>query len=620
MNLQLDRAIIIMDEAHNIENSCREAAAFQLTSDELAHVRAELHRAIVTPSEEGQWLSRVKQPLGVVDEVIALMSSWFEERRQYFDGGSEVVPEVDDLTTWASWKVNSRTFPALSAALRELTKVDKASGSRLPDRLVVKLNQFASTLRLVFGSNGMKLRDFRIVYKHTSDAKSDQLLILCLNPGVVFSPVAQASHSLILSSGTLSPLDSFASELGAPFDIQVSANHVIDPCQMCPMVLPALESGFRFSSAHSQLANSDYRSRLHTVLGETFERLLRVIPGGVLFCVTSHDFLRRLVEHWKFSRIYQAISEIKPIFVEKPGGGEELLARFKKSIESGRGGFLMGVCRGTTSEGMDFTDDQARAVFVFGIPYPNYADIDVQLKKAYNDRYAKGFSNRNLLSSHDWYDALAFRALAQAVGRCIRHKSDYGAVVLIDERFVNQSHNFPPWVRRGISTKSNLDDVASELRSFFAAMTQRFPVTLSTVIDVELPSSFNCAGCGAKILETYRFDPHQVYLVDRQGFLEIVESDHPMQVLAVPESSRKELLVPTPSDFWSTQDSICYKPIVCLCGTAVGTYLFAVSREDAQFLDSFWMIIERLTVSQGSNQRPISSIIVDACFDSVDDE
>jgi Fanconi anemia group J protein len=464
----------------------------------------------------------------------------------------------------------------------------------------------------------MRLRDFRIVYKHASDAKSDQLLILCLNPGVVFSPVAEVSHSLILSSGTLSPLESFASELGVPFDIQVSANHVIDACQICPIVLPGLDSGFRFSSAHSQLTNSDYRSRLHTVLGEMFERLLRVIPGGVLFFVPSHDFLRRLVEQWKFSRIYQAISEIKPIFIEKSGGGVELLERFKKSIESGRGGFLMGVCRGTTSEGMDFTDDQARAVFVFGIPYPNYADIDVQLKKAYNDRYSKGFSNRKLLSSHDWYDAQAFRALAQALGRCIRHKSDYGAVILVDERFVNQSQNFPAWVRRGISTKSNLDDLVSELRTFFAAMADRFPVTPSTAINAELPSSFNCGGCGAKILETYRFDPRDIYLVDRQGFLEVVESDHAMQVLAVPASSRKELFVATPSEFWSTQDSICYKPIVCLCGTTVGTYLFAVSREDAQFFDSFWMIIERLTVSQGSNQRPVSSIIVDACLESVD--
>ena len=29
----------------------------------------------------------------------------------------------------------------------------------------------------------------------------------------------------------------------------------------------------------------------------------------------------------------------------------------------------------------------------------------------------------------------AFRALNQALGRCIRHKRDYGAIVLLDERF-----------------------------------------------------------------------------------------------------------------------------------------------------------------------------------------
>jgi hypothetical protein len=92
--------------------------------------------------------------------VIGLVCRWFEERRQYFDGGPESVPEVDDLTTWASWKVNSRTFPVVSAALSELTKIDTANGSRLPDRLVTKLNEFGRTLRLVFRNSGIKPRDF----------------------------------------------------------------------------------------------------------------------------------------------------------------------------------------------------------------------------------------------------------------------------------------------------------------------------------------------------------------------------------------------------------------------------------------------------------------------------
>ena len=34
----------------------------------------------------------------------------------------------------------------------------------------------------------------------------------------------------------------------------------------------------------------------------------------------------------------------------------------------------------------------------------------------------------------DWYTLQAFRAVNQAVGRCIRHIHDYGSIVLIDDR------------------------------------------------------------------------------------------------------------------------------------------------------------------------------------------
>ena len=37
---------------------------------------------------------------------------------------------------------------------------------------------------------------------------------------------------MILSSGTLSPMSSFASELGVPFPIQLEANHVIQDKQV----------------------------------------------------------------------------------------------------------------------------------------------------------------------------------------------------------------------------------------------------------------------------------------------------------------------------------------------------------------------------------------------------
>ena len=48
---------------------------------------------------------------------------------------------------------------------------------------------------------------------------------------------------------------------------------------------------------------------------------------------------------------------------------------------------------------------------------------------------APGDSSSTPIDGEKWYSLQAFRALNQALGRCIRHKGDYGAVILMDERF-----------------------------------------------------------------------------------------------------------------------------------------------------------------------------------------
>ena len=47
-----------------------------------------------------------------------------------------------------------------------------------------------------------------------------------------FSDVGGVVRSVILTSGTLSPMDSFQSELGVPFPIQLEASHVISAKQV----------------------------------------------------------------------------------------------------------------------------------------------------------------------------------------------------------------------------------------------------------------------------------------------------------------------------------------------------------------------------------------------------
>lgn len=55
---------------------------------------------------------------------------------------------------------------------------------------------------------------------------------LCLNPAAVFHELKSTARCIILTSGTLSPMQSFQSELGTQFPIALEANHVIkhDQC------------------------------------------------------------------------------------------------------------------------------------------------------------------------------------------------------------------------------------------------------------------------------------------------------------------------------------------------------------------------------------------------------
>jgi len=73
--------------------------------------------------------------------------------------------------------------------------------------------------------------DFIIDVTNSPQGMGDWVYVLCLwcmNPSISFAPLAAASRCVILTSGTLSPMDSFESELGVSFPLRLEANHVIN--------------------------------------------------------------------------------------------------------------------------------------------------------------------------------------------------------------------------------------------------------------------------------------------------------------------------------------------------------------------------------------------------------
>lgn len=141
---------------------------------------------------------------------------------------------------------------------------------------------------------------------------------------------------------------------------------------------------------------------------------------------------------------------------------------------------LVCVCRGKLSEGIDFADDAARAIFVVGVPYPCVNDPRVVQKKEYLDLKVKEEPNLEL-NGERWYKLQASRTVNQAIGRVIRHIRDFGAVFLCDMRYSSQSTiGISKWMRdrKRVFDVKNIGRLEQETIAFFRDNQIRFGKTM----------------------------------------------------------------------------------------------------------------------------------------------
>ena len=219
--------------------------------------------------------------------------------------------------------------------------------------------------------------------------------------------------------------------------------------------------------------NTSYRTRNDSSfiqeLGDTIANFCRMVPAGLLVFFSSYGIMDQYINIWK-----AGIGDKEPIWdrilrhkkpVTEPRDGtilNDTIEDFYRKINDPdeKGAVFFAVCRGKVSEGLDFANDNGRAVIVTGIPFPNMADQRVKLKQEYLDRAAKGTKHIKPLTGNEWYTQQASRAVNQAVGRVIRHRLDYGAIILCDERFgFSQNRNqLSSWLRPHTQVYSKVCD------------------------------------------------------------------------------------------------------------------------------------------------------------------
>ncbi|VFV33288.1 regulator of telomere elongation [Lynx pardinus] len=302
----------------------------------------------------------------------------------------------------------------------------------------------------------------------------------CFSPGHSMRElVRQGVRTLILTSGTLAPVSSFALELQIPFPVCLENPHVIDKHQIWVGIVPKGPDGAQLSSAFDKRFSDACLSSLGKALGN----IARVVPHGLLVFFPSYPVMEKSLEFWRARDFARKLESLKPLFVEprSKGGFSEVVDAYYARVASpgSSGATFLAVCRGKASEGLDFADTNGRGVIVTGLPYPPRMDPRVVLKMQFLDEL-KGRSRPGgqLLSGHEWYRQQASRAVNQAIGRVIRHRHDYGAIFLCDHRFTHADARaqLPSWVRPHVKVYDNFGHVIRDVAQFFRVAQKNMPV------------------------------------------------------------------------------------------------------------------------------------------------
>ena len=64
------------------------------------------------------------------------------------------------------------------------------------------------------------------------------------------------------------------------------------------------------------------------------------------------------------------------------------------------------------------------------------------------------------------YENLCMKAVNQSIGRAVRHKDDYAAVVLLDQRYLQQTciKSLPNWIQRSLQSHEKFGSAFGSLR------------------------------------------------------------------------------------------------------------------------------------------------------------
>ncbi|KAH8103600.1 DNA repair helicase [Cristinia sonorae] len=512
LGIDLTNQVVIIDEAHNLISTLLSLSTVHLALRTLA---TSLHQLSIYLSKFRNRLSttnslHLKRLIGLLEALSKYATDWGEQQKNAVrpsDGNpsqksaSETsVMTSAELMDRLGQKVQGINFLEVEAYLRKskiarkisgycVKELEKAAGqdpvklsklSRLAsstpplhtvESFILALTTASDDGRVTFAMNDGQVE---IKYQH-------------LNPSTHFQEVVNAARSVILAGGTMSPISDVTNQLFSTLSedrfTTFSCGHIIPSSNLQTLILKKGPRGgelqFKYDRRNDQSMIAE--------LGQIIVNFSNIVPGGMVVFVPSYSFLHLVISAWERSGIMDKFRAKKKVFMEPQESSAveatlrdysaEILDQSRKSepVDTSKrpGAILFAVIGAKLSEGLNFTDDLARAVLVVGLPFANLASPELRERMNYVNRLqqsrgskaAPGMKN----AATELYENMCMNAVNQSIGRAIRHRGDWASLVLIDGRYSTPRirQKLPKWIGEHTMVTETFGEAMKEMSQFY---------------------------------------------------------------------------------------------------------------------------------------------------------
>lgn len=433
LDSQLQKTILIVDEAHNLPETAIEIASSSLSLFVLR--QAELEASKYENKDVAAFINFFRKEVEKLTEKVS------HEEIISPEVILEIIQEQGSIS-------NPRDFFEHMHEVGSSIRRSLLSEGKNPRSYIHGMSEFL--LRWLETMDDDSYINVASKYTTREKVKTAKLEIVALNPAKVTEPVFSAAYANVIMSGTLQPLEAYVKLTKLP---ENTAQCVLPSPFPKEHVLPIVCLGV--TTAMEKRTSEMYRTIIRRII-----EVVQNTPANTGIFAASFDVLNALIAEG----LEHALA--KPLFYEQrrmsSKANERMVAEFKACGKCG-GAVFLGVQGGRTSEGVDFPGNEMNSVIIVGVPYAE----PTPRVKAQLDYYERCFPK---LGREYGYVLPAMKKAVQAAGRPIRTLEDRGAIVFLDYRFaMNYCRSFlPSWINCGLKVLPCRDEVlAREIREFF---------------------------------------------------------------------------------------------------------------------------------------------------------